>query len=130
MKIIIIAVAVCILTGCSTTGVENSQWTSCTAIDQPTGKATDYLNLNGLLMEWSSARNGFGYLYLSAPPLLDDKVWTFPGRTATATSTLNPSIYVADGDVVTAVHISGRKFEIKIITQTDTYIKVNYREIK
>ena len=126
MKSIVIVVAICVLTGCSSTGVKDSQWTSCTATDANAGKI-EYLNLNGLLMEWSFAKIGFGYLYFSRP-LTNDRVWTFPGRTTL--SRYKNAIYVADGEVVTAVHRSGRSFEIKIIVQTATSVEVIYREIR
>ena len=126
MKSIVILVAICVLTGCSSTGVEDSQWKKCTATDMHAGKI-EYLNLNGLPMEWSTASMGRGYLYIPQPQSID-RVWTFPSRTATGV--YNNAIYVTDGEVITAVHSSGRRFEIKIIAQTETSAEVNYREIQ
>jgi len=124
MKTAMWILGICVLAGCATRGEKDSQWTRSIATDTHAGKI-EYLDLNGLLMEWSSGKKGHGYLYFWRPGM-NDRVWTFPGGLTTGEQKTGVDVY--DGDVVTAIHDSGRAFKIKIIIQTEYYIKVMYRE--
>jgi len=125
MKSLTLMLGACILVGCATTAEKDAQWTESIAKDYNTGKI-EYLDLNGLPLEWSTASEGHGWLYFSRPGT-NQRVWTFPGRVATGKH--KTGVHVADGEIVTAVHESGRTFRIKVITQTDDSAKVMYKEI-
>lgn len=125
MRNSILILVICMMIGCVTTKVPDSKWRKSIGTDLQAGQI-EYLDLNGLDLEWSTAAKGKGWLYFSKPGT-NDKVWSFPSRLPNGEHETGIKVY--DGDVVTAVHRLGRKFEIKIIIQTEYYIKVIYREI-
>ena len=124
MKNSVLIATVCILARCATAEGEHSQWKKSIATDMNAGRI-EYLDLDGVLMEWSAASRGMGWLYFSKPET-NDKVWSFPGRLPEGEN--KTGVSVRDGEVVTATHESGRTFEIKIELQTEYFAKVMYRE--
>ena len=123
MKISIAIVITLLIAGCLSTPQVGALWSRSIATDVETGQQ-ELLDLDGLLMEWSASGERKGFLYPSLP-LLKGKMWTFvEGGTPK-----NNALEVVDGDVVTAVYQTGRKFQIRIEAQTPYFVKVMYREI-
>jgi len=120
----VLITTVCILARCATAEAEHSQWQKSIATDMNAGQI-EYLDLDGVLMEWSAASKGTGWLYFSKPDT-NDRVWSFPGRLPEGEN--KTGVSVRDGEVVTATHQSGRTFEIRIELQTEYFAKVLYRE--
>jgi len=114
------------MTGCASTipHIKHPQWSTSIAADHNSGQV-EYLDLNGLLMEWSTSLKGEGWLYLTHP-YTRDRVWTFPARVPTGED--RNGVKVSDGDCITAVHESGRQFRIEVVIQTEYFAKVKYRE--
>ena len=123
MKRLTLLLTALLVVGCVSSREAQRLWTRSMATDSHAGQI-ELLELNGLLMEWSATSTGKGFLYHSLP-MIKEKAWTFTKGGIAKDNALE----VLDGDVITAVHKSGRTFEIRIEVQTPYYLKVMYREI-
>src|SRR3974390_1691495 len=87
-----------LLAGCATSVVKDSGWRTSIGTDATAG-GIEYLDLNGLSMEWSASGKGVGFLYLLEPEA-SKRVWSFPGRSPPEGD--SPAVEVHDRDRLTA----------------------------
>ncbi len=98
-------------------------WQRSIGTDHKAGN-NEFIFLDDLSMEWSARSAGSGYLY-AHEPLSNRIAWSFGGDTPASERVMQ----VEDGMQVDATHQSGATYRIKIVRQTDYYIKVFYRRI-
>lgn len=106
-------------------------WKRTLGTDHSAGN-NEYLLLEGLPMEWSRNVHGLGYLYAAqpqadTPPRTETIAWSF--RDAGGKRLEGRAITVRDGMELIAIHQSGAEYEVKVIRQTDFYVKVFYRKL-
>ncbi len=86
----------------------------------------EYLYLDEFSMEWSVSENGRGYLYTTKPST-NTAVWSFKGIPLIEPN--ENAIEVKDGTNIIATHKTGTTYEIRVIFQTQYYIKVFYKKL-
>lgn len=129
MKMKALVLSTCAMAGCISmpriAHVHHPEWSTSIATDHIYGDEPKSLELNDLLMSWSTSSPGEGWLYLTHPRT-QDHVWTFPDCDPPEEDSV--AVKVSDGNCFTAVHKSGRRFEIEVVIQTYNFAMVKYKE--